>query len=458
MTLEAFRDAVNAGKTYAGYTVKLLDDIDLGGIEWEAAKTFSGIFDGQNHTIRNFKVVATEDYAGGLFNELSNATLKNLTVNAEVIAKDKAGLVVGKTIGTTSIMNVISRGKITQLTGDGGIGGLVGHINDETTILNCSNYASIISNEYRAGGLVAQVRTGASLIMQNCFNYGEIEGANTGTNPIGWAGMVGVLYAGNATILNCGNYGNTNGGGQLTGYVFGNSSLVFSDFKYGEEENPTNVENLTLQVNNLNASEYSKLIISYKNGGNIMISHIQDPKGSINGIKIGYESEAIVLSGLSFASSDAPVYQKWENNTLSDAPAKINYKAVYTHDDNNITFFYEDDPTSGTIGENGFSSSVYTLTLYKWENNGWSRMKDYSFNTSTSSWNENKYMIEATNYNSGDERYVVIRYYFDNFDNFNKPSYISSTTEVKLYKWNNNTYQWEESSEKTWNSSTLVFE
>ena len=51
MTLEAFRDAVNAGNTYAGYTVKLLDNINLENVEWTPLKLFKGTFDGNNYNL-----------------------------------------------------------------------------------------------------------------------------------------------------------------------------------------------------------------------------------------------------------------------------------------------------------------------------------------------------------------------------------------------------------------------
>ena len=64
--LAAFRDAVNAGDTFEGKTVKLAEDIDLGGEEWTPIASFAGEFDGDDHTISNFYIDATAS-SGGFF-------------------------------------------------------------------------------------------------------------------------------------------------------------------------------------------------------------------------------------------------------------------------------------------------------------------------------------------------------------------------------------------------------
>lgn len=90
--LAAFRDNVNNGNTYKDYTVKLISDIDLNGVNWtpigpnaDAKNKFQGTFDGNNNTIYNLVVNQKEGYhAAGLFGAL-NGTVKNLVIeNAEV--------------------------------------------------------------------------------------------------------------------------------------------------------------------------------------------------------------------------------------------------------------------------------------------------------------------------------------------------------------------------------------
>lgn len=77
--------AADANK-YQGKTVKLLNDIDLGGDTWTPIDTFKGEFDGNGKTIRNFKIDGTADGCRvGFFNVVTggayihNLTLQNVT-------------------------------------------------------------------------------------------------------------------------------------------------------------------------------------------------------------------------------------------------------------------------------------------------------------------------------------------------------------------------------------------
>lgn len=60
--LQWFADQVNVSEeTFAGKTVELTSDIDLGGAEWtpvgnDGEAIFTGTFDGKGHTIKNFKI------------------------------------------------------------------------------------------------------------------------------------------------------------------------------------------------------------------------------------------------------------------------------------------------------------------------------------------------------------------------------------------------------------------
>lgn len=97
--LRAFAEAVNKGYTYAGETVVLNADIDLNNVEWtpiganadDAAHNFQGTFDGQGHTIKNFKVAQGNEYkAAGFFGAL-NGTAKNFTIENATIVSESTG-------------------------------------------------------------------------------------------------------------------------------------------------------------------------------------------------------------------------------------------------------------------------------------------------------------------------------------------------------------------------------
>ena len=121
-----FAKSVNVdGETYAGKTVKLTADIDLGGRRWAPIgrmintngigenSTFQGNFDGDNHTISNFKVDTVDGVAGndtnkgaGLFGAVSG-TISNLKVtNATIVTAHWAGAIAGVIEGTVEKCSV----------------------------------------------------------------------------------------------------------------------------------------------------------------------------------------------------------------------------------------------------------------------------------------------------------------------------------------------------------------
>ena len=155
--LTAVATEVNKVEQYAanifdGKVVKLVNDINLGGVEWApignfaiTANDFSGTFDGQGHTVSNFVVTEkSSDSKGrssyGLFGNVTNGTVKNLTVeNARV--------------------NVVG-GKFA--------GALIGRLNNGSTVENCHVMNSSVSiNNWQVGGLVGQMNEG-NITIKDC--------------------------------------------------------------------------------------------------------------------------------------------------------------------------------------------------------------------------------------------------------------------------------------------------
>lgn len=94
--LAYFASQVNTGNSFEGKYIRLDCDIDLNNLEWIPIgmneRPFSGVFDGNGHTITNLKISSGVPYtfalkntfydatATGFFGVCSNATLKNLTL------------------------------------------------------------------------------------------------------------------------------------------------------------------------------------------------------------------------------------------------------------------------------------------------------------------------------------------------------------------------------------------
>ena len=182
MTIEAFRDAVNAGNTYAGYTVKLLDDINLKNVEWTPLKLFAGTFDGNHKTLSNLKLNVVTDSSNekhiGLFEKTENATIKNLTIDGfEVYGTGRiaSGTLVGNASNglTLSGITLTSTNKLTGKWSGGFIG--------KTTVTK-------IGSELRD----------CKYVIDNCRSSVEIEGERTG-------GFIGQMDGSNNTIYKSSN-------------------------------------------------------------------------------------------------------------------------------------------------------------------------------------------------------------------------------------------------------------
>ncbi len=139
--LVSFAKSVNAGNNYSGKTVMLADDIDLAGIEWTpigqtGATTFSGVFDGQEHTISNLNVDISDltgnNDGAGLFGWIEEHTasvqIKNVNIDkANVKGHQYAGGLVGYIGGAGA--HVISDCSVTNSTleANKSVGAIFGH-------------------------------------------------------------------------------------------------------------------------------------------------------------------------------------------------------------------------------------------------------------------------------------------------------------------------------------------
>ena len=177
--LREFRDNVNSGNTYEGKYILLTKDITLDTDEdWipigyypqvaltptsEENKPFSGIFNGQNHSINGINI-ETEDKVKGFFGLISGAIIENLTI-----------------------------GENNSINGNLGAAGIAGYAYN-SSIINCKNYANITAVNL-SGGIVG-ILNGSKCIRSD--NFGEI----IGTTDIG--GITGGCLT-NSEILYCTN-------------------------------------------------------------------------------------------------------------------------------------------------------------------------------------------------------------------------------------------------------------
>jgi predicted outer membrane repeat protein len=210
---------------------KLMSDIDLTGVDFfiigNRILPFTGVFDGNGHTISNFSYISTDTYSRvGLFRYVSwGGEIKDLGLIAPDVDAGTGrgvGSLVGRLQGGT-IINCYAEGG--SVLGDWSVGGLVGK-NDDGTITNCYVQGSRVSGWSTIGGLVGgNGEDDYSGTITNCYVQG---GRVSGDGRI-VGGLVGTNYNGTGTITNCYATGSVTGTSDFGGLVGGgNGTVIFS--------------------------------------------------------------------------------------------------------------------------------------------------------------------------------------------------------------------------------------
>ena len=180
--MQAFAYSVNSGNDYSGIYFSLSEDVTTGPIATDG-NIFSGVFDGNGHTITVSIHSGYRDV--GLFGRIENATIREL-----------------KVAGSLS-----SLGDLT----DGGSGALVGYAKN-STITDCHNSANI-DCAYKCNGGICGYSEGSTI--QYCTNSGDVRAMLDNQDRTG--GICGLNYGG--TITNCSNSGHITGDDGVGGIV-----------------------------------------------------------------------------------------------------------------------------------------------------------------------------------------------------------------------------------------------
>ena len=214
--LVAFADLVNTGDGTAGANALLTADIKLES-PWEkpigfAGLNYTGIFDGQGHSITGFETECTMD-GGGLFGYTKEATIKNFSID----------------------------GTLTSTAGTGS--GVVGYPSSSTiTGIHSSLDISVpVAGVHHVGGVVGSARGGNTI--SGCTFTGTMTVAAGSTDN--FAGVV--AYLGGDSVSFCANYGTITfddmncAAGGVAGYLNNTGSYVkgclnVGSLVYSEEE------------------------------------------------------------------------------------------------------------------------------------------------------------------------------------------------------------------------------
>jgi len=213
----------SAGVNYKQTAEIDLEDAAVSSIGVYTSIPFCGVYDGGEFALKNFSVTGTADGSTGLFEYVSDATLKNITIsNATVTAPNTGGILTGRCIGATTIDNC----KLTTgaITGRNSVG-FIAHITGTTTVTDCqvSNLTITTASTGDAdannqGGVIGF--DGSTGNVSGCSTSGYITFNGTASgNARG--GIIGKLNA-VATVSNCTNAATvTNELVQSTGGIMG---------------------------------------------------------------------------------------------------------------------------------------------------------------------------------------------------------------------------------------------
>lgn len=203
---------VNSGIDYKGKYIVLDRDLDLNNREWmpigNGTYSFHGIFDGNGHTISNFKIIngisfpsessneAIDQYTTGLFGSCCNAAIKNIAIekasitiqNITNVSTIMGGILIGTmhSDSTAEISNVsvvdstISVFELDNNSSSLRIGGIIGYLsgNDDSSLLmknihanTCISIENGSASYNLVGGLAGASSTYNLFEVSNCASY-----------------------------------------------------------------------------------------------------------------------------------------------------------------------------------------------------------------------------------------------------------------------------------------------
>ena len=178
-----------------------------------SASPYTGIFDGQNHTISGLYFNQEDSYDVGLFGR-NNGKIANAGIlDSYFYGTSKVGGVCGNNY-TGTITNCYNTGSVSGL---GTLGGVSGY-NDTGNITNCYNTGNVSGSSGFVGGVSGYNSKGTII---NSYNAGSVSGLEYvgGVSGINYTGSITDCYNIGSVSSSEGNVGGVNGyndGGTIT--------------------------------------------------------------------------------------------------------------------------------------------------------------------------------------------------------------------------------------------------
>lgn len=224
---------------------------------------YQGTFDGNNKTITNLYINASQNYMG-LFGYTDEGTIKNLTFEYANVTKTNnyAGVLVGKAFRGSTLQN-IKISNTCQIKGGKYTGGIAGYLVGNA--YNCVNYATVQGIQYIGGlcGHYSRSRTGNS--MTACANYGNVTASSLDVG-----GLVGYFDSG--TIQDCANYGGVKGTERVAGMVGSvTNGKIQNVFSYGNISVTNKTQNVGMAFG-FSSSGATEGMVAYYSGAKLTVN------------------------------------------------------------------------------------------------------------------------------------------------------------------------------------------
>ncbi|MBO4550603.1 MAG: hypothetical protein J5733_07720, partial [Bacteroidaceae bacterium] len=254
----------------AGWNARLTDDIDMTDYNdmfepiGNGSNPYRGHFDGQQHRISEMHINTSSNYAGFIGRCGNGALIENLLLD-ETCSINTTGECAGFVGGTN------------QMAGN-------------VTLRNLGNMGNVYASIQQAAGIYgANTGSQTTLLIENCFSTGAIEGGKDCGALVGWAGS-----GGKATINNCWSCS------EVTGYSEG-KNLYFARVTDGHLSNNYCTSEIEQQVALISYDEILDGTLCYKlNGDQSIIAWYQNLD---NGAEVDDQP-------LPFSNGHAQVYPK----------------------------------------------------------------------------------------------------------------------------------------------------
>ena len=229
--LKAVADIANNGNR--GINITLDKDIDLKGTTWTPIGTtynnsYTGTFDGGDHTITGLTVTGSNEYTG-LFGRIgSGGKVMNVKLEGVQIESDNEMSAVGGVVGTQLGGSITGCNTSATVKGVTYAGGIAGHTNGGASLTGCYATGSVsvennTTSAAYAGGVVGS--NGASSTLTACYATGSVTGSGSGTIYTG--GVTGTNDCGTLTACYHAN-GTVSGPDGTTGGVTGRNFKILT--------------------------------------------------------------------------------------------------------------------------------------------------------------------------------------------------------------------------------------